>query len=338
MHHSRSNPPFVSPSPAMEKRMPGMNLPFPVSFLSLFAAAACAASPAAPRIEGEWWTVAGTPDLGEFTSPNQQPVDFAIWPAADGTWQLWSCIRGTREVGRKRLLHRWEGARLTDSDWKPMGVAMRSDPKLGEGEGNLQAPYVFTHEGRYIMYYGDWVNIRRQDSEDGKTFVRGANVEGQGLVFGDDLDHHIRDPMMLRRGDTWICYYTANPGRVGSIYARTSKDLRNWTPEQRVAGIGLNHDDLRLASECPFVVELKPGEFYLFHTQKYGPKSHTTVRYSRDPLNFLGEKDAGEVVTTLPVAAPEIFRHEGHWYIAATRLDLRGIRVARLTWEEKKEE
>ena len=44
------------------------------------------------EIEGQWWQIAGNPDLGEFTSPRQQPVDFAPWQAKDGTWQLWSCI------------------------------------------------------------------------------------------------------------------------------------------------------------------------------------------------------------------------------------------------------
>ena len=48
-----------------------------------------------PRIEGEWWQISGNPDLGKFTTDRQQPVDFAIWQAADGTWQLWSCIRST---------------------------------------------------------------------------------------------------------------------------------------------------------------------------------------------------------------------------------------------------
>lgn len=36
-----------------------------------------------PQIDGEWWTVAGDPDLGDLTSPKQQPVDFAIWQAAE---------------------------------------------------------------------------------------------------------------------------------------------------------------------------------------------------------------------------------------------------------------
>src|SRR5262245_36090720 len=80
--------------------------------------------PTVPEIVGGWRQVAGDPDLGELTTAGQQPVDFSIWQAADGTWQLWSCIRSTKEQGRTRLFHRWEGARLTDSDWRPMGIAM----------------------------------------------------------------------------------------------------------------------------------------------------------------------------------------------------------------------
>src|SRR5207244_5944999 len=52
-----------------------------------------------PAIDGPWWQVAGNPDVGQYTSDQQQPVDFAIWQAADGTWQLWSCIRNTKYPG-----------------------------------------------------------------------------------------------------------------------------------------------------------------------------------------------------------------------------------------------
>jgi hypothetical protein len=33
-----------------------------------------------PQIDGDFWQIAGDPDLGKYTSPNQQPVDFGIWP------------------------------------------------------------------------------------------------------------------------------------------------------------------------------------------------------------------------------------------------------------------
>jgi len=63
------------------------------------------------------------------STPKQQPVDFGIWQAADGSWQLWSCIRATSTPGKTRLFYRWQGKNLTDKDWTPMGIAMLADPK-----------------------------------------------------------------------------------------------------------------------------------------------------------------------------------------------------------------
>jgi hypothetical protein len=73
------------------------------------ATGATSTAPLMPRVAGDWWTVAGNPDLGDLTGPKQQPVDFSIWRAADGTCQLWSCIRNTKVGGRTRLFYRWEG-------------------------------------------------------------------------------------------------------------------------------------------------------------------------------------------------------------------------------------
>jgi len=100
-----------------------------------------------PHIQGPWWPIAGDPDLGEFTDVNQQPVDFAVWQTADGTWQLWSCIRHTKCGGMSRLFHRWEGRDITDSNWQPMGIAMQAEPAYGETPGGLQAPHVVRHDG-----------------------------------------------------------------------------------------------------------------------------------------------------------------------------------------------
>ena len=33
-----------------------------------------------PQIDGEWWSVTGNPDLGRYTSDQQQPVDFGGHP------------------------------------------------------------------------------------------------------------------------------------------------------------------------------------------------------------------------------------------------------------------
>jgi len=122
-----------------------------------------------PQTDGDWWPVAGNPDLGQYTNDKQQPVDFAIWQAADGTWQIWSCIRNTKCGGNTRLFYRWKGKRLTDSNWKPMGIAMEADTALGETKGGLQAPHVFKEKHTYYMVYGDWQRICLATSKDGKS-------------------------------------------------------------------------------------------------------------------------------------------------------------------------
>ena len=288
----------------------------------------------APHLAGPWWTIAGDPDLGALTSPKQQPVDFAVWQAADGTWQLWSCIRGTKEPGKTRLFHRWEGAKLTDRDWTPKGIALQADPALGETQGGLQAPYVLRHDGKYWMFYGDWANICLATSTDGKTFMRHRNSAGRPqLDFAGpvDRDRNGRDPMVVRVGDKWHCYYTAHPGNKGFDYARTSDDLISWS-EERVVAAGGQAGKGPYSAECPFVVEPQPGDFYLFRTQAYGKDARTSVYHSRDPLDFGIDNDAEQYVTTLPVAAPEVFRHEGQWYLAALLPSLKGIQITRLEW------
>src|SRR5512139_2091776 len=124
------------------RKIPTRHL-IPIATAALMATGVHAADyPLTPRLVGDWWTVAGDPDLGSLTTPTQQPVDFGLWQAADGTWQLWSCIRGTKEPGNTRLFHRWEGAKLTDRYWTPKGIALQADPALGETRGGLQAPFV----------------------------------------------------------------------------------------------------------------------------------------------------------------------------------------------------
>jgi hypothetical protein len=290
-----------------------------------------------PQVAGDWWQVAGNPDLGPLSTEKQQVVDFAIWQAADGTWQIWSCIRHTKDPGRTRLFHRWEGQQLTDTHWKPMGVAMQADARYGETPGGLQAPYVFREGGRYIMFYGGWNSLGFQTSADGKTFRRHLTPEGKMSLFGDrGVEENTRDPMLLRVGEQWICYYTAHPERIGRVYARTSTNLIDWAPPRVVARYGPTTKLLEFGSECPFVVEPKPGEYYLFQTQRYGKFAHTSVHFSRDPLDFGGERSDESVITTLPIAAPEIFQHHGQWYIAALRADFEGIQIAPIEWRPRR--
>lgn len=284
-----------------------------------------------PRIAGDWWQIAGDPDLGELTATNQQPVDFGVWQATDGTWQLWSCIRKTKETGNTRLLHRWEGAAPTARDWASRGIAMRAETKFGETPGGLQAPFVVRDGGQFLMFYGDWENICAATSADGKRFERRIAANGRAGMFGEGPGANARDPMVLRIGGRWHCYYTAHPNRKGSVYCRTSADTREWSAAKVVAAGGRAGDG-PYSAECPFVLELKPGHFHLFRTQRYGVDSQTSVYHSTGPLDFGVNEDGDHFVGTLPVAAPEIFQREGTYYIAALLPSLKGIQIARLEW------
>jgi len=266
-----------------------------------------------PSIEGNWWTVAHNPDLGSYTSDRQQPVDFAVWQAADGSWQLWSCIRLTKLGGHTRLFHRWESKNLTDTDWEPKGIAMEADPALGEPLGGLQAPYVVRWNGLYHMVYGDWEHMCFATSEDGKEFSRRVLPNRQTGVFTEGLGQNTRDPMLLFTQGKWHLYYTAFPRGKGYVFCRTSEDLYEWSNSMIVA-YGGRAGNNPFSCECPHVVETQPGLYHLFRTQMYGENAQTSVYQSRNPH----------------IAAPEIIFHEDRYYIAALLPSLEGIQIAKL--------
>ena len=150
-------------------------------------------------------------------------------------------------------------------------------------------------------------------------------------VFTEGPGANTRDAMLLRTGGLWRVYYTAFHGDKGYVFSRTSPDLKTWSGSFVVAYGGQAGNNI-WSCECPFVVELSPGHYYLFRTQVYGRDAKTSVYHSTNPGYFGIDDDRG-FVGTLPVAAPEILLHEGQYYIAALMPDLNGIRIARLQWE-----
>lgn len=290
-----------------------------------------------PVIDGEWIKIAGNPDLGAYTSKKQQPVDFGIWQAADGTWQLWSCIRHTKCGGHTRLFYRWEGEHLTDPHWRPMGIAMEADEAFHENPGGLQAPHVIQWHGEYWMFYGDWGDICLAKSRDGKTFHRVDIRDGKPQLFSGPMNN-TRDAMVLRVDDTWYCYYTGHTPEKSSrfdcaVFCRTSEDLIHWSDAAIVSAGGSADPKSNWyggSCECPFVE--KRGEyFYLFRNQVYGHQALNTQYCSKDPLDFGIDSDE-KVIGTLSVAAPEIILHQGRYFIASLLPGLDGIRIAPLKW------
>ena len=304
-----------------------------------------------PVVDGDWWQVATNPDVGDYTSENQEPVDFGIWQAADGTWQIWSCIRGLKNGGKRRLFYRWEGKNLTDRNWKHMGIAMEADTTLSENKGGLQAPYVFKRDGTYYMFYGDWNRICLATSKDGKEFTRVDMNNGEPDLFeGPYLN--TRDAMVMIENGLFYCYYTGHTESDGTliengekvtkeykcaIFCRTSADFKNWSEPVMVSAGGSPLEKCPWFggdSECPFVVK-RDGYYILFRNQAYGPNNWNTQYASKNPFNFgVGNDDF--MIGTMPVAAPEIFTYQGQDYMAALNPGLDGIRITKLKWESEK--
>ena len=298
-----------------------------------------------PEIVGDWWQVAGNPDLGECTADRQQPVDFGVWQAADGTWQLWSCIRFTKCGEHTRLFHRWEGESLTDTNWKPMGIAMQADTTLGEQSGGLQAPHVIKENGTYYMFYGDWKNICLAKSTDGKHFTRVINEDGNPALFSGPYDN-TRDAMVLKDNGKYYCYYTdhirdknTDEEYPAAIFCRTSTDLITWSEPTMVSAGGMVEDIDPWGggdAECPFVVPIE-DKYVLFRNQLYKRHPLNTEYCSDDPLDF-GVGHDKYMVEQLPVAAPEIIKVDDNYYIAALMPYLDGIRIAKLKFVKKEKQ
>jgi hypothetical protein len=176
-----------------------------ICFILVVTSATAQQKPLVPQIDGGWWQIAKNPDLGKYNGEKQQPVDFAIWQAADGTWQLWSCIRGTKCPGKvtNRLLFGWEGKNLTDKLWTPKGIQLMADTTLGEINGGMQAPYVFMEDNVYYLFYGDWRRICLAKGYDGKRFTRVLGGNGEPDLFTEHSfepspNNTARDPMILK--------------------------------------------------------------------------------------------------------------------------------------------
>ncbi len=290
-----------------------------------------------PLITSEFWRITAQPDLGSYTTDRQEPVDFAVWQAADGQWQLWSCIRHTGCGGKTRLFYRWEGPDIAAPDWEPMGIAMEADPKYGETPGGLQAPHVLRHDDRFLMIYGDWERVCLAEGADGKSFTRILHRDEQPDLFTGPYGN-TRDPMLLDVDGTYYCYYCGHEKEARpqcAVFCRTSRDLTSWSDPVVVSAGGAPESSTDWYGgdcECPFVVRVG-DRFCLFRNQVYGANALNTQYISPDPLDFGVDNDR-YLVGTLPVAAPEIVEHSGAHFIVTLTPDLDGMQAARLEFAD----
>ncbi len=314
-----------------------------------------------PQVDGDWWTITDgqvLPDLGEFVWTNGTlPIDFSIWQAEDGTWQLDACVRGLKKKGEKnnfRVFYRWEGTSLTeDNNWKPQGISLSGLPEYGESSSVHQAPHVLKYDdGKYRMFYGVGNTISLAESDDGKTFDRVLNASGESTLFpafmgpqtewgGKSSYNNSRDPVALKDGDTYYCYYAVSgvskgkwgeePYVAGGFACQTSTDLKAWTDPVIVSTGGVA-GSTQICAECPHVIK-RHGMYYLFRS---GTDSKTYVYCSDNPLDFGVNDDRYYTGLRWEMDGVEIFHHEGQDYIACfgQANGKRSYRIAKLKWVE----
>lgn len=97
-----------------------------------------------PEMDGPMWQIAeNSPDVAPYNTGYHNACDFSIWQAADSTWQLVACIRGTSWPGATRLFHRWEARELSDEMWTPKGIFYKASIEVGQDPGSqpVQAPH-----------------------------------------------------------------------------------------------------------------------------------------------------------------------------------------------------
>lgn len=287
-------------------------------------------NPPVPALAGDWWRIAAPPVLERYHREGVQTVDFTVFRATDGTWQLISCVRNTDCPGAGRLLYRWEGASLADRDWKPMGIFWLADPGLGQVAGRIQAPHCVRADGRYYLFYNSQ-GAHCLVSDDGKDFRHHRTREGDIRFF-----EMARDVMLFdnrARDGLWYAYFTdIVPGRYEerrnhTVAVRTAPSLDGpWSAVKHDLGVVSSPPDgyLFAFAESPFVLH-RDGWYYRFE--------QLNVLASRSPLRW----DV-PILTTLggdPMAllSPEIVEDAGRLCIAGYRNHGKdGIFLCRLDW------
>jgi len=219
---------------------------------------------------------------------------------------------------------------LDQRPWDKKPFALTFDPKLGEN--HLWAPHVIEKGGTYYMFYcaGSQVSnyhyrIHLATSKDLTHWTR----YDKNPLFEDFYD--ARDPMVIKVGNLYHMYYTANWDTGDSnhtVNLRTSRDLLHWSTAQVVFA----HSEKGTwggPTESPFVVPYG-DHFYLF----VGPDSdyHRTVVYrSSNPYHWRQE----DLVSEFPSHAAEVIRtKDGKYFATNSGWDLNGVYMAPMTWEK----
>jgi beta-fructofuranosidase len=261
--------------------------------------------------------------------------DHCILRGNDGFWHLFGITHEepANPLEEKNLAHAVAG-NLLQNPWekRPFALSVEWDRWR---ESHLWAPHVIFEDGLYYMYYcaGDpdhtQYKIHLATSPDLETWTR--HPANPMVVDGFDA----RDPMLLRAGDEWVMYYTANEkpegGRHLVAYVK-SRDLATWG-EKGVAFTDPSAGTYGGPCESPFVVRRGPY-YYLF----IGPREDydgTDVFRSEDPFRW----ELSQKVGHFPSHAAEVMRDtDGKYYVSRCGWGRGGVYLAPLEWNDGQDE
>ena len=261
------------------------------------------------------------PLAGKFAEPGGYVVDHAIIEK-DGLYHL-IYIRGAAVTNWPEFPEFNFGHAISHDlvNWqveKPVLQTLES----GIESFQVWAPHIIKHKGKYWNFYTG-VNdsacqaICLATSNDLYNWERHENnplITSLPWGLWDTLHwSDCRDPMILKDGKMFYCYYTAariNPETEqpeNCLGIASSDDLLNWKDE----GFRRLEHTLTTPPESPFVVKHK-GEYYLFYTNyKHG----IVYVKSPDPLHGWKENPDDPQSIMEGVSATEIFEKDGRWYI-----------------------
>ena len=201
-----------------------------------------------------------------------------------------------------------------------------------DGESHVWAPHVIKHDDLYYMYYcaggadHEHYRIHLATSPDLYTWTRS---DANPLII-DGFD--ARDPMILRVGDEWVMYYTANSTPAGGnhlVACVTSTDLLHWS-NKRIVYTDIVTGTYGGPTESPFVVQ-QDDDYLLF----IGPRDNyndTHVFISRDPFTFSRDNEVG----TIPSHALEVVQDlDGSYYVTRAGWGEGGLYIAPLHFDKE---